>query len=85
MTKPSSTSCKRKGKVFHSKTKRCRRKCVDKVRSRRDSEHRCIIKRKQKYCLSLGKTYNPKSRTCRKKCKRNQIRRGTRQRCVLRK
>jgi hypothetical protein len=84
MKMSNSSYCKKNNKIYNIKTKRCRKKCntLTKLRSKRDKQHRCIIKNKQKICKSIGKTYNPKTRKCRKKCGKSTVRRGTRGRCV---
>ena len=62
-----------------------RKKCreINKIMSRKDKLHRCILKKPLK--CEQTKTYNKKTKKCRIKCQKNQVRRGTRKRCVKRK
>jgi hypothetical protein len=59
--------------------KKCRQ--INKIMSRKDKIHRCILKKPLK-CIPT-KTYNKKTKKCRIKCIRGkEVRKGTRNRCI---
>jgi len=62
------TQCRRSGKVYDTKTKKCRKskRRVKKSKSPKKSSKKMTIKEKKAYCKKNGLVYNPKTKRCNK-------------------